>query len=125
MTVSSIARTLPQYRGHAPLLEIRASAKRMSAAQCFKVYPLRSYSGRFDLREKGTSRIWLGSALSSARSLNQEGANGTLPNGTAKALLRVEACPFVRSRGGVGALQFTAGDRPTNDGISGLWKEIG
>lgn len=33
--------------------------------------------------------------------------------------MRVEALSYVRSHGGVGASQLTAGDCPTNDGITG------
>jgi len=87
------------------------------SAETVWVYPQRSYSGRSDFRQKGTSKFWLGVALWSAWSPNQGRPNGTLPNGTAEAPLRVEALPYVRSQGGVGALQLAAGDCPTNDGI--------
>ena len=86
----------------------------------FKVYPLLCYSGRSDLRQKGTSKIWLGLALWSAWSPNKGRPNGTLPNGTAEAPLRVEALSYVRSHGRVGALQLTAGDCPTNDHKTGM-----
>jgi hypothetical protein len=67
---------------------------------------------------KRNIKIWLELALWSAWSPNKGRPNGTLPNGTAEAPLRVEALSYVRSHGRVGALQLTAGDCPTNDRVS-------
>lgn len=57
-TVSLIARTSTGYRALTPLPQIQAGAKNVRLQySAFKVYPLRSYSGRSDFRQKGTLRI--------------------------------------------------------------------